>query len=549
VKIALKNSVARLLSRTCYSHIFGRNSSSAQPQTSRVPIGPQPNAATDATLARSEHGVDQLWYLNAYPDVAAAGLDPVEHYLRFGWREGRDPRPDFSTLGYLALNDDVAAAGQNPLIHYLRNGGANGSGRLGGVTHWHFLWSKGLLFPKLGEEAPTTYRRYGTPGRPKILFVGHEATRTGAPLILLRLMEAIGRITGAELFLILERDGPLLEAYKRVAHVLVNRQRALDGLMQRRLLEEFASPAPDIAICNSAETWRLMGELRRAGIPHIVSLVHERMSRYGDEPALLLHGNADRIIFPARAVQQAAARAYPQYGDAHVVPQGLLKDGFGRGDKAAARRAVRDELELAADTKIVLGCGVREPRKGLDLFVQLAARLQSPTAVPVHFLWVGGDDSPTEFKHFVRHDIALLGLGASVSLVAETADPERYFLGADVYALTSRDDPFPCVVHEAMACALPVVAFDGAGGAGEALADGCGIIVPYLDLDAMEGHLRSVLARPADFAAMRENAERRVRSVYRFTNYARRILGICEELRASRGGSLAQPLGQSIVAN
>jgi glycosyltransferase involved in cell wall biosynthesis len=289
-----------------------------------------------------------------------------------------------------------------------------------------------------------------------------------------------------------------------------------------------------------------MKEVRGAGTPRIVALVHERMSRYGDEVGRAVYRAADRVVFPAHAVKLAAARLFPEYRDADVVPQGLLNDGFGFGDKAAARTAVRDELNLSADVRIVLGCGVREPRKGLDLFVQLAARVRSQADVPVCFLWVGGDARPTQFQQFVRHDIALLDLDADVRLLDETADPGRYFQAADVYALTSRDDPFPCVVHEAMACALPVVAFDRAGGAPEALAEGCGIVVPYLDLDAMAKQVCAVIRRPAAFAAMTHMAERRVRSVYRFADYARRILAICDELdvgcnepSATKGASVA----------
>ena len=40
----------------------------------------------------------------------------------FGWREGRDPSAGFDTQGYLAANPDVAAAGLNPLDHYLQCG-------------------------------------------------------------------------------------------------------------------------------------------------------------------------------------------------------------------------------------------------------------------------------------------------------------------------------------------------------------------------------------------------------------------------------------------
>ncbi len=34
---------------------------------------------------------DSAWYLATYKDVAAAGMDPMEHYLIQGFREGRNP--------------------------------------------------------------------------------------------------------------------------------------------------------------------------------------------------------------------------------------------------------------------------------------------------------------------------------------------------------------------------------------------------------------------------------------------------------------------------
>lgn len=61
---------------------------------------------------------DAPFYLAAYPDVAASGLDPQAHYMTWGWTEGRDPNPYFDTDGYLAAYPDVAATGINPLEHY-----------------------------------------------------------------------------------------------------------------------------------------------------------------------------------------------------------------------------------------------------------------------------------------------------------------------------------------------------------------------------------------------------------------------------------------------
>ena len=49
-------------------------------------------------------------YLATYGDVAAAHVNPLDHYNQFGWHEGRDPSVDFDTTSYLAAYADVAAA-------------------------------------------------------------------------------------------------------------------------------------------------------------------------------------------------------------------------------------------------------------------------------------------------------------------------------------------------------------------------------------------------------------------------------------------------------
>jgi uncharacterized protein VirK/YbjX len=69
---------------------------------------------------------DQEWYLSQNPDVAAAGVDPVAHYLKSGAREKRSPSRFFSTEDYLALNPDVAQSGVNPLFHYYLYGAKEG---------------------------------------------------------------------------------------------------------------------------------------------------------------------------------------------------------------------------------------------------------------------------------------------------------------------------------------------------------------------------------------------------------------------------------------
>ncbi|MFH0826043.1 MAG: glycosyltransferase, partial [Pseudomonadota bacterium] len=67
---------------------------------------------------------DGRWYLERNPDVAAAGMNPLAHYIRHGAAKGYDPNPLFFGRWYLERNPDVAAAGMNPFAHYIRHGAA-----------------------------------------------------------------------------------------------------------------------------------------------------------------------------------------------------------------------------------------------------------------------------------------------------------------------------------------------------------------------------------------------------------------------------------------
>ncbi len=69
---------------------------------------------------------DREFYLTTYPDVAQAGMDPLTHFIRYGWREGRDPNRSFSSAFYLQAHPDVRRSGMNPFHHHLLHGRAEG---------------------------------------------------------------------------------------------------------------------------------------------------------------------------------------------------------------------------------------------------------------------------------------------------------------------------------------------------------------------------------------------------------------------------------------
>lgn len=88
-------------------------------------FGQEPAASPVDTLGDNLGGFfDRDWYVRRYPDVGAAKLDPLQHYLNYGAAENRDPNPFFDAAWYLQQNPDVARAKINPLLHYLQHGGA-----------------------------------------------------------------------------------------------------------------------------------------------------------------------------------------------------------------------------------------------------------------------------------------------------------------------------------------------------------------------------------------------------------------------------------------
>lgn len=69
---------------------------------------------------------DRDFYLQSYPDVAESDLDPLFHYLKYGWKEGRDPSLSFSTRFYMCANPDLRNGDTHPFVHYCIHGQAEG---------------------------------------------------------------------------------------------------------------------------------------------------------------------------------------------------------------------------------------------------------------------------------------------------------------------------------------------------------------------------------------------------------------------------------------
>jgi glycosyltransferase involved in cell wall biosynthesis len=166
---------------------------------------------------------------------------------------------------------------------------------------------------------------------------------------------------------------------------------------------------------------------------------------------------------------------------------------------------------------IVGAVGTADARKGVDLWLDLAARVASKAAeLDPHFVWVGGV-APFDFTTWAEST----GMGGKVTFTGAMTNPYPVMAAFDVFTLTSRVDPFPLVVLEAMALELPVVAFN-VGDVPLQLGN-AGRVVPAGAVETAAVEVTSLLRdRPVRTRVGREGASR-VKDHYSRTEFAKSV--------------------------
>ncbi len=434
-------------------------------------------------------------------DIAVEYNSCLEHFIEEGWRDNLSPHPSFSMQHYRSLFPTLSV---NPLEHFeklCQSANASDSESLSAAFCREAIKLKesangqilateafNLAFKIDGENK---FQKVKESTKPIVLFLGHEATRTGAPLILLELIRHFSE-AGFECGLVLVSGGPIVSEYEKYATVQVLLP-DLPPIFQIGKYIEHIQPfiAENRIVAAVVNTSALAGvhDGYKANGIHTITLVHEFVDGVAESNIEKLYNGTDQIVFPSQFIKDICDKRLP-LGDipAHVKAQGILKPDFGGLDKELARKALREELQIPEDSFIVLGVGPIDLRKGFDLFLRSAQIVlqHKSSEKPIHFVWLGADIPLTYSLHyFSLWDIRQAGLEWQFHIVQNTPDNEKFFVGADVFFMSSRQDPYPCVVQESLACALPVVAFSGAGGAREMLQNGGGITCPYGDLDAV----------------------------------------------------------------
>lgn len=355
-----------------------------------------------------------------------------------------------------------------------------------------------------------------------IVIVSHDAHPHGAQYLALHMARMFHTVFHLKVDVVLLGEGRLRGEFARWA--TVHDLLGIDplGIEARGLARKLLAAGATHAIANTTVSGLFAKTLKDTGF-RVISLIHELpgvIKGFGIEKnAEALAATVDCAVFPSELVRAGFLECVgAEPSSTAIRAQGLYKLNRFASDQGIreARQKLRERLGIPAKSRIVLCVGYADHRKGIDLFVEIGKRVMEARR-GVHFLWVGHFDAALE--EGIRTAVRDAGLEDHFHFPGIDPDTDLYYAGSDVYALTSREDPFPSVVMEALQVEVPVVGFAGAGGFVDLLGRGTGVVVPAFNVEAFGDEILKLLDDEPRAHAMGKHGRNIVDTEFDFRKY------------------------------
>lgn len=324
----------------------------------------------------------------------------------------------------------------------------------------------------------------------KILFITHDTSRTGAPKILMYLLDWLSEHHPEyECFVLSFKKGPLKNEFQekckkyyelnkktKQKKTFINRLKQhllYNDFKNGNIINELQKEEFDLVYANTIATIEFASKIVKSKNSKLLVHVHELNAIIKDNlPNFTSNiSQVDHFIAASELVKLNL-----------IQNQGVPETKITRIYECS--HVDLSNLKINSIKKFTVGgSGTVHWRKGSDIFIQVARYVNTHYPdTSIEYCWVGSMSNIERI--IIEEDLRKLNL-KNVNFVGEVANPFDYYKEFDVFLMPSREDPFPLVCIEVGQIGIPIICFDGATGTQEILIKGGGFIVPYLDIESM----------------------------------------------------------------
>jgi glycosyltransferase involved in cell wall biosynthesis len=342
----------------------------------------------------------------------------------------------------------------------------------------------------------------------KILVISHDASLTGAPILLLHALRMLK--DRYEFTIILKKGGVLENEFKEIASTFILKhkkysERNSPFLMiwdRIRYLIRQLKVVPlfyrtEIILSNTIANGRLLYRFRFFKKP-VITYVHELESVLNyftrSNDTQFSFKLTSIFLFPSLAVKKNLV-------ENHAIPDKKLNYfpyyfpaqnfTFSPQTKQQFRLDLIRKWKLPETAKIVVGMGVVSLRKGTDKFIEISQKAFEKDE-NVFFFWIG-DFVSTPFSQEIKSNYYNRMYNDRIIFTGKIQYAYSNLLAYDLFFLSSVEDPYPLVVLEAAYQQVPALCFRSSGGIAELLDDGNGYIIENDSTDQAADSIISLL--------------------------------------------------------
>jgi glycosyltransferase involved in cell wall biosynthesis len=401
------------------------------------------------------------------------------------------------------------------------------------------------------------------PARPSLIVVSHEASATGAPILVWNLCQYFSETYN--IIVLLLRPGAMIPDFQEysIAVLRASQETVIPAQLKRELHGLLGSDLPKVAVVNSIVSNPFIKPLRGLGIG-VVSLIHEFPSSLRPTHLFTDIGIwSTRLVFSSDLTRDDLYHSFPQLQALRtsVFAQGPCKRPDRPGRVAAAQPGVAglDAQELLAGldstTLFVLAAGEVQQRKGVDLFIAVANKIRTMCPdVKVRFAWIGCGYDPihdTQLSLWLQDQIVRSGLEEDLRMLEHSNAYKSLLERCDLFLMPSRLDPLPNVAVDALLAGKPVLSFENACGIASILLKdpelGPAWVAPYFDVHRMATQAKEMLLNHEHRSRLTERSRELARQWFDMPTYCQELASIVEQT-AEEVGSENQCVSQMLQA-